>query len=200
MSGPGLRADRTVGVQAARLDRSAEVLPDLEADLHEISQRNLRVRRGRVPQDPAVPRGHVDALPDRARRVAARHRHRADEQVRERVEQDVSRTRELQLVVPLPLGLGVGGRSDRVTAWLRCARRFTSPRAAIRPPPRMAERNATEFSSLELCWPEHRAREISDDPGRPARARPGNPRAELTPMPAGRRVGFVARVVRAEGR
>ncbi len=95
--GPVLGAHRIVGAEPPVVERGAQVLPQVTPDLDEAAERPLRVRRPRVEQDARARRRDVDTLADRARRVAARERRRRDEEVRQRVEQDVPRPGEEHL-------------------------------------------------------------------------------------------------------
>src|SRR5436190_21354295 len=80
--------------------------------LDEATQRSLRVRAPRVQEQPVAvaERIRIDALPDRAGGVAAAHRERLDEQMRQRVEEDIRAAREVALRRPPlePMGMTAG--------------------------------------------------------------------------------------------
>ena len=91
-----LGADRVVRAERRHPQRVGEVVLDVPRLLHQAAERPLGVGAAGVEQDPeALGVGvRVDPLADRARRVAAAHRERLDQEVRERVQQHVRPARE----------------------------------------------------------------------------------------------------------
>jgi hypothetical protein len=92
-----LGADRVVRAQAAEFERELQVVLDAAADRDQAAERALGAGRAGVQQDPVPGRTGVDALADRGRGISTLERDRLDQQVRERVQHDVGRARELAL-------------------------------------------------------------------------------------------------------
>ncbi len=102
-----LRAGGIVRAEPARLERAQEVLVQPPRLLHQAAQRPLRVRAAGVDEEAVAAVLGVDALAERAGRIAAVHGERLDQQVRQSVQQDVRAARKRPRVLPLQRPSGV---------------------------------------------------------------------------------------------